>query len=195
MQTLNAGNTVVEIPDTLLFERIAGQKSNGKRLFEPGAEFLAWIRNYGFCYEIKVPPVLASQKFKIMLDELNRYFGALYGIVGSMEKRNLKYLALVRTSDTNLSVSKGGISGVKQDAYSLNLTNMKLGSLTYYLAIPLQKYPPIIDETGYNNKVDISLQCQLTDLDSVNKELKKYGLELVEKQKLTEIGVIKMKEL
>jgi hypothetical protein len=54
---------------------------------------------------------------------------------------------------------------------------------------------PFKDETGYTDNVDIGLSAEaLEDLDieRINKELKKYGLELIQKD--IEVNVLVMKE-
>ncbi|PZR07650.1 MAG: hypothetical protein DI539_23425, partial [Flavobacterium psychrophilum] len=61
------------------------------------------------------------------------------------------------------------------------------------LAQPLQLYPIIIDETNYTGNIDISLNCDLSNLGAVNNELSKYGLKLVEKETMMDVPVIRMK--
>lgn len=193
ISTLNANSVVVEIPDSSLNYLVNGNSSNGRKL-SSGLESLNWLKEYGYCYVLKVPPFLAQRKREIMLAELNSYFGTLYNIEGELAERKSKYLALVRTLKEDKLKSKEGINRISVDRLSLKLQNDDLTSLIAYLAVPLQKYPQIIDETGYTGRIDLDLNCQLADLSAVNKELEKYGLQLVEKEKLLTVAVIKVKK-
>jgi hypothetical protein len=129
-----------------------------------------------------------------MLEDLNHYFGATMGIVGAFEKRNKKYLALIRLGEKDLLRSKGGDPMHESDKfYSIQIRNEKIGDLLNQLIFPLQDSPQIIDETGYSEAIDISLSCRLSNVDDLNKALEKYGLKLILKEMEMEVGVVKMK--
>ena len=116
-----------------------------------------------------------------MLDELNRYFGLLYGIEGGREKVMSPYLALIQTA-TNIKLASSGSKGeLKFGKYQLTMKNRTMTILAQTLAIGLQAQPVIIDETNIKQPVDIELRCQMSDLNEVNKELAKYNLQLVVK--------------
>ena len=183
---INLSRIVVDIPDSSLYEKIVGIEATGMEATE-------WLRNYGFSYEIKVPVGMKKAMYKIMVDDLNRYFGAVYNIEGVIEERETKYLALVRNKPEDNLASKGGKPVVKKDKFSLVMKNVPLTTLLAELTIPLQSRPPLFDETGYEGRVDIELNCSLSDLAGLQRELAKYGLRLEEKVKLMKIGVIKQK--
>jgi len=185
--------TKVEIKDEKMYEIVKGRKSDGSRLFQPGAEALDYFKKYGYYYELVVPGFLAKTKYDIMLKDLNEYFGPLYNIEGVKEKGMTKYMALVRISPDDKLATKGGIEIDRADKFSLKLQNQDLNSLLWDLALPLQAYPALQDETNYTSKVDLELNCSLSDLKAVNNELAKYGLQLQEKEKVAEIGVIRDK--
>jgi thiol-disulfide isomerase/thioredoxin len=191
-EILNESLTIADVKDSALLKKLT-LMANGKPLFNR-EDGIAWMAQNDFCYEVKVPPALAGKKFDIMLEELNRYFGSLYGIEGVKEKRMLKYLALVRTSNEDKLATKGGTPVAKYNAFWVKLQNATIAWLPTSLRIPLQLYPPIEDETGYTNMVDIELNCQLNDLNALNKELAKYGLQLVEKEKMRDIAVVRLKK-
>lgn len=190
---LNRNNVIVDIRDSSLYEIITARKIDGSRLISPGLEARDWLRKNGYSYEIKTPLYLAKEKFNIMLTQLNEYFGSVYGIEGVKELRNAKYLALQKVSSDNKLATKGMKPSVKRDKFSLVIENMKMQSLLNNLASELQTSPPIIDETGHLGNVDLELNCQLSDLAALNGELAKYGLRLIEKEKMMEIGVIRLK--
>jgi len=150
----------------------------------------SWMRHFTFCYELKFPPALGDRKFDVMLADLNNYFGAMYRIRGSLERRNAPCLALMRFKEnipleTNINTGKNVL-----DAFRLKLSGTTINALINYLGMHLDLYPPIIDETGYNGKLDIDLKCDLTDLTSVNEALAAYGLRLQQKYAERDVIVI-----
>lgn len=191
---LNRSNvlTAIEIDDPDTYQYIQTRRKDGTKFVQPGAATTAWQKQFAFCYELQVPDFLIADRFNIMLRELNAFFGPLYNIEGVKEKRKIKYLSLYRIGSLDSLKTKGGDRSEKADnRYSISLRNQSLGSLIAALAYPLQTLPPIIDETGYTEKVDMDLNCQLSDLEQLNKELNKYGLRLAEKQMIKEIGVVR----
>ena len=65
----------------------------------------------------------------------------------------------------------------------------KLGG--YYMQLsPL----PLLDETGYTGKVDLDINADLSDVNAVNNELEKYGLQMKEAQRNINMMVIRPKQ-
>jgi thiol-disulfide isomerase/thioredoxin len=182
------GSIIIDIKDTALLHHITPEGQNLR-----GLQFDDWIRRNGYCYDIKVPPEFVDKKFEIILGELNRYFGIVNGIEGVLEKRNSKYLALMRITNKDNLLSKGGRSNVEVDKFSLKIQNRKLYSLINALVQPLQLYPFIVDETNYKDPVDLVLNCELSNLEALNKELERYGLVLREKEKVFDVPIIRLK--
>jgi thiol-disulfide isomerase/thioredoxin len=189
LEVLNSTLLKTEISDPGLYKRITGMGLDGSTI-PSGLESINWLKQFGYSYRLTVPKVLENARFDIMLSDLNRYFGAIYGIEGVMEKRLQPYLALVQTS-AGISSSKNGKPMNERNKLSLKLENGSIQSLISSLALPLQSYPPIYDETAYNGKIDIELNCNLSDLLALNNELQKYGLKLEEKKKSMNIAVIR----
>ncbi|HYF29816.1 MAG TPA: TlpA family protein disulfide reductase [Chitinophagaceae bacterium] len=185
-EVISSANTIIDIKDSMLVKKLNSAAT--------GREYLMWLKDYGYCYEMKVPSIMQREKFNIAVEELNRYFGIVYGIEGVMEKRSRKYLALVRTTGEDKLATKGGPVQVRQDKIGLKIQNAGLSNLMMGLAVPFQSRPPLIDETEYKGKVDIELNCQLSNLQALNKELEKYGLAIIEKEKLMDIAVIRKKD-
>lgn len=189
LSKLNLNSTIWEIsnPDNKnLTDSAASQWSSDQQT-------AAWMRNYTFCYELKFPASLNEKKFDIMLSDLNNYFGAKYNIEGSLERRKSKCLALVITGKVKDFESKGNDENNVFDRYHLKLTNRPMKALVNFLGINLDDLPLLVDETRYTGKIDIDLNCDLSDLTSVNKALAKYGLYLKEKEKEMDMIVIKDK--
>jgi thiol-disulfide isomerase/thioredoxin len=193
-EILNVYTIIPDIADNTLLKKITGSLGP-KKLLISREDWPEWMKENNYCYEIKVPPVLSHQKFDIMLDELNRYFGQRFGIEGAMEKRMTKYLALVRTTTEDKLTTKGGNTIVQSDgSFSLKMQNCNLSWLVGKMRMPLKLYTWLENEAGYAGMVDLELNCQLSDLNAVNKELVKYGLQFVEKEKMKDIAVVRMKK-
>lgn len=185
---------IVDITDSTLYSQITGETLSGNLLTRGRLESLAWLKENGYCYELKVPSYLVSQKYKIMLNQLNLYFGAVHGIEGRIEKRMNKYLALIRTSKENRMKSEGNEEKIEQNSFYLKMQNSTIRRLVNRLVLPLQLYPMIEDETGYDARINLELSCRLSDLKALNKELGKYDLQIIEKEKMMNVGIIaKMK--
>jgi thiol-disulfide isomerase/thioredoxin len=188
----NTSSVRLDIKDSSLFKRISGKNIDGTKM-SAGIETLEWLKGNAYTYESKVPPILAKQRFSIMTEDLNRYFGVKYGIIGIKEKVQRKCLALIRISKDDKIATKGGTPGVQLDKFSFKMNNLRLHSFLDRLTLPLQSYPPIVDETNYVGKVDLDITCNLSDLKALNEELERYGLKLQEKNALLETVVIRKK--
>jgi thiol-disulfide isomerase/thioredoxin len=186
LESFNSNLLIIEVKDSILYDKIAGKRRSSS------AELRDWLAINGYCYLIRVAPELAKKKEHIMLNELNQNFGALLGIEGKIEKRETKYLSLQRSNNDSAFYSKSLPSVSKKDKFSLIIKNKPMQNLVGELTMPLQRFPVIIDETDFKGKIDIELNCPLSDLNAVNKELSKFGLRLVEKEKLLDVGVITM---
>lgn len=195
LSMLSEQKTIAEISNSDLYELITASTQEGKRVVNPGLEYQAWLKDNGYCYQLKVPKVLVSQKYDIMLEELNRFFGAKYGIEGHLEKRSAPCLALERTSTNEKFASKNPDAPKNADVtkFSLHITNLRIGTLTAYLGQPLQEQPMLIDETGFKGKIDVKINCDLSDINALNTELAKYDLRIVKKTVIQDIAVIRVK--
>lgn len=186
LNKLNMNSTIWEVTNSAIKNFT---DSVALQMEEPG-QALAWLKNYSFCYELKFPSALNEKKFDIMLSDLNNYFGAIYNIEGSLERRKAKCLALVQTGKAGF-ISKGTDESNVFNGYHLKLTNRPMYALINFMGINLGSFPLLVDETGYTGKIDIDLNCNLSDLGSVNEALAKYGLHLQEKEREMDMIVIK----
>jgi len=151
-----------------------------------------WIRQYTYCYELKLPARLDDKKYELMLDDLNKYFGAMYHITGNIERRRVKCLAMIKTGAYAPPSNETEEPGNAFDQFHLQLKNAATSDLLGLLSIHLANLPPMINETNDNVKRNYDLNCNLSDLNSVNKSLATFGLQLVEK--LTERDMIVIKD-
>jgi hypothetical protein len=152
------------------------------------------FRNYVYCYEIVVPDSLytTKQMFKLMQQDINKYFSAL-GLNGRMEKKPIKVLSLIRTSNIDKIKTKGGKQKNEHNDAFINFQNMPIGFIT----INLQSFYaaegslPIINETNYLENIDLKIEANLSDIEAVNKELIRYDLKLIEKEKTMDVIIVR----
>lgn len=146
-----------------------------------GAEYLDWLKDRGYCYELTVPLSREKQVFEIMQADMRRFFPQYSA---NMEKQDSPCLALVRTSLTDKLKSKGGSSYTEFNAFGCTLQNFPLQRLIDQLNVHyMQGIPtPIVDQTGYTGWVDLRINAALNSIVELNSELAKYDLQLVEKR-------------
>ncbi|VTR46442.1 Cytochrome c biogenesis protein tlpA [Sphingobacterium thalpophilum] len=139
-------------------------------------------------YELIVPEEKADSLYYYMLADLNRYSD----YIGSIEKRMVDCLVLIRTSTIDKIKSKGGKPKNTFPASPSILTNQKLGSMINMLSEEKVITLPIVDETGYTDNVDIEVSG-IKDLTSLKKELNRYNLDLVPAKRSLNMFVLKDK--
>ncbi|MEJ7693181.1 TlpA disulfide reductase family protein [Daejeonella sp.] len=153
-------------------------------------DYNSWISKNGYCYELQLPKSLDSEVFVRMQDDLKKFFPQYEAAI---EKRTKKVLALVRTSAIDKIQTKGGTADYRFTGLQASMNNIGINMLTTQLSILfLQSLPmPIVNDTGYRGKVDLELNADLSDVKSINSELKKYDLQFIEKEKEVEVLVIR----
>lgn len=185
---LSDNRVLFEVEDSLLNQIRSLRKMSN-------SDWDIWKQQNTYCYELNVKkPQLIEKKFKIMQQDLNRYFGATIGICGTKEKRKVKCLILTKNNDEIKLLTKGGKSSFKSDRFSFEQNNRPFSFFVSYLqGYYLQNYPmPLIDETSWGDRnVDLNITCDLSNVDVLNKELKKYNLQIEEKEKEIEMIIIR----
>jgi len=146
-----------------------------------GNAAIEWLKQgNGFCYELVVPPALDQKAFSFIRQDMQRLFPQYQSEVVS---RKTRVLSLRRTSFVDKLKTAGGRQAIQVDANKCRLSNAYLRSFTNQLALVyLQNKPPLVDDTGYRGKVDLDIQAPLNDVAALNAELKKYDLEIVERE-------------
>ncbi|WP_207515855.1 TlpA family protein disulfide reductase [Longitalea luteola] len=156
-----------------------------------------WWENYGYFYEVMVPMERSKDIFKFMQQELMRYFN----LDVSVKKRKMKCLALVKL-DPKKKI-KNNVNSFN-DSVEYNRYNIPLKLFPSYLTRELNwnrssYFPPIINYTGTTeDSLDIKISTEAIEkratLDQLRKELRKCNLDLVERECLTNVLVIKEME-
>ncbi len=165
-------------------------KELDKLIFFKPNDYDTWIRDNGYCYELQLPRSMDSLIYIRMQEDLRKFFPQYEAFV---EKRNLKVLALTRTSNIDRIATKGGKATYAFSGVHAMMRNVTLSLLPAQLGlIYLQNSTmPIINEAGYKVKVDLDLNADLSDINSINRELKKFDLQFIEKEKLVDVLVIR----
>ncbi|MES2875460.1 MAG: redoxin family protein [Bacteroidota bacterium] len=168
--------TILEVSDTT---KVRNRSS--------GSKYREWLsEGNGYCYELILPEKF-SDPFAIMEQDLNRYF---QNYSATIEKKPAEVLVLQKTSSSDLIKTKGGTPSRRIDATGCWLSNEKLSILNRWVDSYLK---PVVDETGYQGNVDITLSADMDDLSAINKELSKYHLQYVTATREIEFLVIRDK--
>jgi thiol-disulfide isomerase/thioredoxin len=171
--------------------KIKVESSNRDLLVPPvNAPVEEWFRQNAYSYELIVPASIMEDMYHIMQRDLTSFF-TRYSV--GVEKRNIKCLALVRTSKVDKLKTSGGKSETSFSPLGCVMQNFPLDRFVSQLdAIYMQKSPyPVIDDTGYESWVDLTVNANLSSKESVNEALAKYDLKFVEKEMLVPMLVIK----
>jgi hypothetical protein len=145
-----------------------------------------------YCYEFKLPEAVPRKEFfKGMLEDLNHYFNT-YAVI---EKRIIPCWVLTRTDNDDKKLESLG--GPVSYPHTGKLSNLPLSSLVKYLN-KFYQVEPVLDETNFSKNIDMTLDFdpnmnKYPDIEGVRKTLQRYGLDLVKKERETEILIIKDK--
>ncbi|RZL20117.1 MAG: TlpA family protein disulfide reductase [Pedobacter sp.] len=151
------------------------------------------LRNTAFCYELRVPEsVSENEMFKMMHQDVDRIMKPMFGITGRLEKRKVSCLVVSRKSGENVLATKGGTSQKSSDSFGYKLTNYNFDDFLSELAWKhFGRYTtPLINETGYNGYVDMSIEGDLNNLDVVKQEFSKYGLVIELKERIIDMIIV-----
>lgn len=156
-----------------------------------GQAYEAWLgQGQGWCYELLLPSGLSDSAYALMQSDIRHLFPS-YRI--GVERVKTRCLALVRTSDADKLRSAGGVFHVEVGPYAAELRNSPLSFMMKRLQVQfMQNSPlPVVDETGYKGRVDLSLHAPLNRLAPLNRELEKYDLRFEEREAWTDLLVIR----
>ena len=163
-------------------------------LNKPGLEYLSWLKDNGYCYDLTVPIGMAGEAFEMMREDLRRFFPQYSA---KLEKQSTRYLALVRTSEDDRLKSSGTKSLSEFSPFGFTLTNFPVQRLVDQLNTVYMQNSPlhVYNETGYNTRVDMVVKANLSDVSDLNSALQSYGLKLEEKQKDIDLLVIEDRKI
>ncbi|MFT3678651.1 MAG: TlpA disulfide reductase family protein [Ferruginibacter sp.] len=168
---------VLNVSDSALFRQPPNENDMDK-----------WNNENLVSYEIAAKFSSKDDLYKIMQSDLKRYFG--YDAV--IEKKRVNCLTLIRTSEVDKIKSKKSVRKIVRTDSSFVIENETIskGLLERLRIANASLSTPIIDETGYPGKIDLILNCSLSDIASLKQELQKYDLNLVLEEKDVDMLVI-----
>lgn len=161
---------------------------------EPGLPaYSKAARGKYYCYELIVPVELKDRTGELMLEDLNRFFGARYHITGNVEKRTVKCWALRKTSNFKGLTSLGVIPEITPEDPTQIVFHKQSFSKFYETVVNLYRHDPcpVIDQTGITSDIDISIPTDQKDIQKFSDGLEKYGLRLEQDSCLIDMLVIK----
>jgi thiol-disulfide isomerase/thioredoxin len=162
-----------------------------------------WRANDSYTYDLFLPAWRREEAYTIMKQDLGRYFR----LHARVEKRKIKTLALIRTSQSDQLRSKGGKGedqfyntheGSTEFAPARFIRNLEFDVLVYKLKwiFETEMHQSFTDLTGYRGPIDFCVDGNVMDdfnLKSFRHALNAYDLDLVEKCVEADVLVIDTK--
>jgi thiol-disulfide isomerase/thioredoxin len=158
-----------------------------------------WRENYAYSYDLIIPFNQKRSMYKIMQQDLKRSFG----LNARIEVRQLKSYALVKSNSSDKLKTKGGKSvnnlWPNPDEFSSGDSVLLLQNLPWNFFVERLKIwcqynlGPFYDETNYFGNVDVSIRSnslKLVMIKNLRQDLKKYGLDFIEKSRKVTVLVI-----
>jgi thiol-disulfide isomerase/thioredoxin len=145
------------------------------------------FKKYRFCYEQIAPKSITEDiRRQYMLEDLNRYFGVIYGAQGKIEKRVLSCYVLLR----NLDEDKLFVQKEEEINAKFSLRQQLVPILDRLLP---NKWTLVINETGVtisDNIVSLKLTKDIGTMEELRKALQVYGLDIVKTERELPVLVI-----
>jgi thiol-disulfide isomerase/thioredoxin len=176
------GDTLEAVPSA----RVVIESAHPEKFIRPKDADEEWIVSNAFCYEINVPHVGKDSILKLIRGDLQRMFG--YN--ACLENRVKKCLVLKAEKDFRFLQDTTITPKISYNTGGIIVTNHPFKQLLSMLQYYIRDYV-ILDETGLNGKVDITINAMMNDVDALGKELKKHGLRLQYEERPLQMLVIK----
>lgn len=139
-----------------------------------------WSQEHSYCYELFQENACEEQIKETILMDMKRYFS----LAGRIEKRASPVLVLKIFDKSKLKSEKlkRGIRYQVDDNSDFELEHVTMSDFfTSTVGYAGRKYDfPVINEAIYDGFLDVTLKGKIDDLENVRRQLKKYGLELVQ---------------
>jgi len=138
------------------------------------------VRDKYYCYELIVPVGLKEMAPQLILEDLNRFFGAIYNIQGTVEKRMVKCWVLKKKGSIENLVSKSDSPGFATSDSNRFVYHKQPFQKFYNTLVSLysKEASPIIDSTGITSEIDICFPTKEKDILKFKSCLNQYGLDL-----------------
>ncbi|TDQ81701.1 TlpA family protein disulfide reductase [Sphingobacterium yanglingense] len=148
-------------------------------------------RKHFFSYELLLPPSMQEQAPELMLADLNRFFGAWYGIRGEVAKIKRPCWVLRLNGSAIPYASTGAQQQAEVHDGVIDMRAYPLPSFVSAMKRHFSMLPlPIVDETDITERIDIQLFTKREDFEKQRKHLEKNGFELVKEDREIEMLVL-----
>jgi thiol-disulfide isomerase/thioredoxin len=146
-----------------------------------------WFSQNTFSYESCIPIEDPDTSYYILQQDLNRYFP----YSARIEKRKVRCFVLKRISDEDKLLTHSKNAGLMIDKNRIRIQNFPVSSFVSVLSNSYKEIIiPIVDGTGYKKNIDITITQKISDINHLNKNLKEYGLKLIEETRYIKMLVI-----
>ncbi|MCU1483190.1 MAG: Thiol-disulfide isomerase or thioredoxin [Subtercola sp.] len=186
-----ANNHVFEITDQKLMHTITIKKGTIKAGTKEMAD---WIKDNAVSYEIVYPRNLTwKEKGQLVKEDLDRYFGKPMGFSTQVEKRIDTGISVLKRINNAVLTTVYKKSEEHYDRYSYMQRDLPLGHFINILNSYFFQSDNVsfIDQSNIPDPVDLALNCDMTNLNSINTALKAYGLKLVKEPVAHDVLVFK----
>lgn len=159
------------------------------------------------CYE-QITPISMTKEAQMekMLVDLNDYFGKVYGMTASLEKRTIPCYRLVKTSKEDKLSTKSSNKSYEfktvtiEGRKMMQMTNVDFRTAIESVFNSMYKSGAkifVFDETGINNEVDMLLPEPMVakSIEDVRKVIEPYGLDIVQARREMNFIVFREKNM
>lgn len=155
-----------------------------------GQDYTDWKAEGGhvFGYELIAPVHL--NPYALMREDLKRY---LPHIDASVETKPRKVLALVQQEGRSYPKSTAKERSYQTGKRGVEMLMYPLDGFVYHLnAAFLRTSPmPVVNKTGIDYPIDLSLAAKLSDVESLRAALRENGLDLIEREEEIKVLVLR----
>lgn len=157
--------------------------------YSSGDKLDQWFTEHAKCLEIEIPPFLKHMENEIFQQEVQRLFPYAKAIY---DKKVGKVYSLYFTGEKPSFLGDGEDSSSEFDFTGFSVKNASIGWITGNLATKYLQHleGPILNKTGIKNLVTLSIDADLSDLNSINQALAAYDLEF--REELDEITILRI---
>jgi len=157
------------------------------------AEDQDWMKANTVCYEIVYPKGLSWKgKMALLKQDLDRYFSGPIGFDTHVEQRADSNIYVLRRVDTTAALPVSAVRPAERhDRYSYQQLNFPLSHFVGLLSAYFFQDSKLSfeDKTMLTKPIDLQLNCDMTKIDAINGELRKYGLQFIREPGLADILV------
>jgi thiol-disulfide isomerase/thioredoxin len=158
--------------------------------FKRAQDWATWKYDNTYCYELIMPPCDLNQARIYMQQDLKRFFGLRV----SIETRQLECLVLKLNGKPVKGISKGGNKATNMFEENEEIKFIR----NCQIDVVIEKLnsimaTPVLDESNFKEKLDMTFVKDLTDIESLRKLLQDHGFDLIKEKREIEVLVISNK--